>query len=246
MRRYTRLPRERQTSGMAVPEKRLLSSVGHDFLKQLFETTSGREVDWRYALYLFSDQEKGELLSDRFKQLAESRASYALIKRYFQGLTAADPLNRILEMEWNTQFPDQVLAFVDFLSMAHSVEVRSPFVDYRLAEFVAAVPGDMKIKNGIVKHILKESVGHMLPSEIVQRPKEGFVLPLYQWLIDKLMPFSRDMLSEHRLKKHGLLNPLAVRGILEDHYNGKQRNPAKIWALVAFQIWWELYFDSSA
>lgn len=66
-------------------------------------------------------------------------------------------------MEWNTQLPDQVLAFIDFLSMAHSVEVRSPFLDYRLIEFAATLPGQMKIRNGNVKDILKKTVEPLLP-----------------------------------------------------------------------------------
>ena len=92
----------------------------------------------------------------------------------------------MLEMEWNTQLPDQVLAFIDFLSMAHSVEIRSPFLDYRLVEFVATIPGNMKIRNGNVKDILKKTVGHLLPEEITERPKEGFVLPIFDWMVEKL------------------------------------------------------------
>ena len=69
--------------------------------------------------------------------------------------------------------------------MAHSVEIRSPFLDYRLVEFVATIPGDMKIKNGNVKDILKRLLETLLPEGITKRPKEGFVLPVFDWMVEK-------------------------------------------------------------
>src|SRR5208283_5726177 len=106
------------------------------------------------------------LLSDSFLSHAKQADTFSMVKEKFGELSAVDPLNRILEMEWNTQFPDQVLAFVDFLSMAHSVEIRSPFLDYRLVEFASTIPAAMKIRHGNVKDILKKTVEPMLPEGI--------------------------------------------------------------------------------
>src|ERR1051325_4539582 len=97
-----------------------------------------------------------------------------------------DPLNRALFLDLETLLPDQVLAFVDRLSMAHSVEVRPPFLDHRLVEYVATLPGSMKIKNGRNKHILKEAVADLLPGDLLDRPKEGFVLPVNDWIMTSL------------------------------------------------------------
>ncbi|MEK6833858.1 MAG: asparagine synthase-related protein, partial [Thermoproteota archaeon] len=145
---FNRLYERIKTDSLTDDEKNLFAFCDMKFLKDIYNKSEGDEVKWRYNLYLFSDAEKGNLLSDKFKSMLNNTSTFALVKRNFEGLTAKNPLNRILEMEWNTQLPDQVLAFVDFLSMAHSVEIRSPFLDYRLVEFAASIPANMKIKGG--------------------------------------------------------------------------------------------------
>jgi asparagine synthase (glutamine-hydrolysing) len=213
------------------------------FLQELYNKSEGEEVLWRYNLYLFSDLEKKRLLSKKFQSnLNNDINTLEVVKRYFSDLTAKNPLNRILEMEWNTQFPDQVLAFLDFLSMAHSVEIRSPFLDYRLVEFVSTIPGNMKIRNGNVKDILKKTVEQLLPEGITKRPKEGFVLPIFDWMVEKLRDYCMDMLSEKSLTKHNLLNKDVVKNILSDFYSGNKSAAGKIWNLMMFQVWWEKYF----
>jgi asparagine synthase (glutamine-hydrolysing) len=227
----------------AEKEKELFAPCDLKFLSDLYERSGGDEAAWRYSLYLFSDKDKGELLSGSFRHLAEKGSTYEMIKEKFGELTAKDPLNRILEMEWNTQFPDQVLAFVDFLSMAHSVEIRSPFLDYRLVEFVSAIPGRLKIKNGNVKDILKKTVEPLLPEGITKRPKEGFVLPIFDWMVEKLRDYSENMLSEQRLRKHGLLNCKTVQNIVNGYHEGNRSYAGKVWNLMMFQVWWEKYFE---
>jgi asparagine synthase (glutamine-hydrolysing) len=145
-------------------------------------------------------------------------------------------------MEWNTQFPDHVLVVVDFLSMAHSVEVRSPFLDYRLVEFVATLPSRLKIREGNIKDILKKTVKTFLPQGITTRRKEGFDLPICTWIMEKYEGYCKNILSEERINKHHLLDLEAVRNILQIHYSRKRNNAKKIWNLMMFQIWWEKYF----
>ena len=125
--------------------------------------------------------------------------------------------------------------------MAHSVEIRSPFLDYRLVEFAANIPGSIKIKNGNVKDILKKAVKPLLPEDIAKRPKEGFVLPVYDWMAERLKNYSMDVLSEKRLKRHGFLNIEAVRDILQDYHSGNRSNAGKVWNLMMFQVWQEKY-----
>jgi asparagine synthase (glutamine-hydrolysing) len=215
-------------------------------LAQEMHDRGQNESAWRYDLTVFKGSEKQDLLSEEFvenrRQERNTQTSFTLLENCFSSLSGQDPLNRILEMEWNTQLPDQVLAFVDFLSMTHSVEIRSPFLDYRLVEFVASLPGLMKIKNGRTKHILKEAVKGLLPEGIVDRLKEGFVLPIYDWLQNQLEGYVADSLAGWRLKKHGLFNVDIVKEILNRYYSGDRQLAAKIWNLVMFQKWWEVYF----
>lgn len=212
------------------------------FLDDLFRRSGGNEDLWRYQLGVFTDDQKRDLLSREFLSRLTGAGTQALFIGHFRNATTRDPLNRILEMEWNTQLPDQVLAFIDFLSMAHSVEVRSPFLDYRLVELAATIPGRLKIRNGIVKDILKRTVQHLLPPGIIERPKEGFVLPIFDWMIDKLEGFSREVLSQERMRQHGFFNGEEVGKIVQRYYSGDRTNAVKIWNLMMFQIWWERYF----
>lgn len=223
-------------------ERELFHPCDIRFLEDLYQKSQADEAKWRYHLTVFTDEEKEYFLSPYFKSEFNGILSFDLIKEYFNNTTSRDPLNRILEMEWNTQLPDQVLAFVDFLSMAHSVEIRSPFLDYRLVEFVATIPGNMKIKNGNVKDVLKKTVEPLLPAGITRRPKEGFVLPVFDWMVGKLKDYSMDVLSEKRLRKHNLLNIGVVKSILNDYYSGNKRLAVKVWNLMMFQAWWERYF----
>jgi asparagine synthase (glutamine-hydrolysing) len=134
-----------------------------------------------------------------------------------------------------------VLAFVDRLSMAHSVEVRPPFLDHRLVEFVANIPGNLKITGGRVKNILKNAVRDLLPEDLVDRPKEGFVMPVNEWLTEKLKGVVLDTLSAQRLRRHGLLKSAAVTALMDRYYAGEARLANRIWNLITFQIWWERY-----
>ena len=136
-----------------------------------------------------------------------------------------------------------MLAFVDRLSMAHSVEVRPPFLDHRLVEFVAGLSGSIKIKGGRVKHILKEAVADLLPAELLARPKEGFIMPVNEWLIGSLKDYVQATLAPERLARHGLFRPDAIRQLLESHYAGGANLGNRIWNLLMLQLWWERYVD---
>ena len=115
----------------------------------------------------------------------------------FAGLTATDPLNRMLEAEFRTILPDQVLTFVDRLSMAHSLEVRTAFLDTAVVEYVASLPGSLKIRDGETKYLLKRAAERYFPTEMAFRPKEGFVMPVTDWLLAR----SRAVCSRHAQRR---------------------------------------------
>lgn len=211
-----------------------------DYLESIL--TLGDEAARRASLSLWPDASKQELLSDKMLALCAGESTEALFRASYGACGTADPLNRALACDFGNLLPDQVLAFVDRLSMAHSVEVRPPFLDYRLMEFAARLPGPMKIKNGRGKHILKEAVRGLIPDEILDRPKEGFVLPVDAWLRKELRPIAETVLAPERLALHGLLRPEAVRQTMETHFAGTANRGPRLWNLLMFQRWWERYF----
>lgn len=240
---FKRLYQKVREGTLTDEEEELFRPCDIRFLEDLFLKSEGDEAKWRYLLTVFTDEEKEYFLSPYFKSKLNGVGSFDLVKQYFNDTSSRDPLNRVLEMEWNSQLPDQVLAFVDFLSMAHSVEIRSPFLDYRLAEFVATIPGKMKIRNGNVKDILKRTVEPLIPEGITKRPKEGFVLPIFDWMVEKLKDYSTDVLSEKRLRKHHFVNIDAVKNMLDAYYSGHKNLAVKVWNLMMLQVWWEKYFE---
>jgi asparagine synthase (glutamine-hydrolysing) len=201
----------------------------------------GDEAAQRMGLYLIDDAQKSELYSPAMREATTGAATEHLIRALLATCRGRDPLNRALMLDQETLLPDQVLAFVDRLSMAHSVEVRPPFLDHRLVEFVAALPGSLKIRAGRVKHILKEAVTDLLPPELLARPKEGFIMPVNHWMMGSLKHHVLATLAPERLARHGLFRPDAIRRMLEAHYSGATDFGNRIWNLLMLQLWWERY-----
>jgi asparagine synthase (glutamine-hydrolysing) len=202
----------------------------------------GDEAARRMEQYLADENAKHAVYTDAMRAAIGGTASTeAEIREIYAACGSGDALNRCLFVDFETLLPDQVLAFSDRLSMAHSVELRPPFLDHRLVEFAASLPGWMKIKRGRVKSILKDAVADLLPEELIDRPKEGFVMPINDWLLESLRPFVVATLSKARLRRHGLIEPGAASALLERYYRGEKALAGRIWNLVSFQIWWERY-----
>jgi len=169
-----------------------------------------------------------------------------LIRQRLGACGSADPTNRALFLDLDTLLPDQVLPFVDRLSMAHSVEVRPPFLDHRLVEFACSLPGHFKIKAGRVKHILKDAVRDLLPADLVSRPKEGFIMPINEWLVGQLKDYVRATLAPEKIRAQGLFRPSAVADMLDAHFSGRHHHGNQIWNLLMLQLWWKAYIERPA
>ena len=204
----------------------------------------GDEALRRMGQYICDDAGKDLLYTPRMQKAVNNFRSVDLIDHELAGCKTTDPLNRMLYLDDQTLLPDQVLAFVDRLSMAHSVEVRPPFLDHRLVAFAASLPGSMKIRHGRVKHILKEAVGDLLPQGLTDRPKEGFIMPINEWIIHNLKPYVEATLTPKRLQRHGILRPEAVAELLGKHYSGKANFGNRIWNIMMFQLWWDRYIEA--
>jgi asparagine synthase (glutamine-hydrolysing) len=202
-----------------------------------------REWEWRHALSVFTEEEKAALYTPDVAAAMRPFDSRDQLRSQLAALSAQDPLNRILEVEFRTIFPDQVLTFVDRLSMAHSLEVRTAFLDTDVVAFVAGLPGRLKIREGETKYILKKAALRYFPEEMVFRRKEGFVMPVSDWLSKDLEAYVRQTLSPERLRKHGLFDIDRVIGLVDGLYHTARDHTYanKVLALIVFQEWYELY-----
>jgi asparagine synthase (glutamine-hydrolysing) len=213
-----------------------------EFLASLAEDEDWK---WRAKLFVYNEEEKASLYSADISERMRAYSSRELLRRDFSTLTARDPLNRILEGEFRTIFPDQVLAFVDRLSMAHSLEVRTAYLDTEFVTFIAGLPGRLKIKDGETKYLLKKAALKYFPEEMAFRKKEGFIMPITEWLLGDLEDYVRETLSAERLRRHGLFNERRVQELVDGVYaaNADYRHVNKLFSLIVFQEWYELYMN---
>jgi asparagine synthase (glutamine-hydrolysing) len=201
----------------------------------------GDEAARRMGLYLLDDEAKNNLYTPGMREAVGGQTTEALIRTRLKACKSIDPTNRALFLDLDTLLPDQVLPFVDRLSMAHSVEVRPPFLDHRLVEFACSLPGNFKIKAGRVKNVLKEALRDLLPADLIARPKEGFIMPINEWLVGHLKSYVRATLAPENIRRHGLLRSDAVADLLDGHFSGRKHQGSQIWNLLMLQLWLDRY-----
>lgn len=146
---------------------------------------------------------------------------------------------RMQFLDTATYLPDDILTKVDRASMAVSLEVRVPLLDHRLVEFAWRLPRSLKIRAGKGKWLLRQLLARHVPAELTERPKQGFALPLAQWLRGPLRDWGEDMLSEQRLAGTGILDVKAVRDLWQVHQSGRRNEQHSLWTLLMFQAWHE-------
>jgi asparagine synthase (glutamine-hydrolysing) len=121
------------------------------------------------------------------------------------------PLNRFLWADQIYYLPDDILYKCDRMSMAHSLEVRPPFLDHRIVEFAARLPENFKIRGSKLKYILRELMRDRLPTSVLSRKKEGFDIPAHDWLRTTLRPLLLDVLNQHEVNESGIFSWPAMR-----------------------------------
>lgn len=156
------------------------------------------------------------------------------------GLPAlADPAERMMALDALTYLPDDILVKVDRSAMSASLETRAPFLDARVVELAWRLPLSAKISNGVGKRILREMLYRRVPRELIERPKQGFAIPLDAWLRGALRDWAEALLSRGRLNESGLFEADAVRAVWADHLAGRDNAGARLWAVLMLQSWLE-------
>ena len=142
-----------------------------------------------------------------------------------------------------TYLPDDILTKVDRMSMAASLEVRAPFLDHRVVELVARIPSALKIKGWQTKHILRLAMRELLPAEVLDKPKQGFSIPVKNWLRGELRELMRATLEAGRLRRHGYVEPAVVQRWMTEHLEGRANHAHRLWSLMMLELWHEQYLD---
>jgi asparagine synthase (glutamine-hydrolysing) len=197
---------------------------------------------WRV---IFDAGERQNLLAPIWNHSETHSDFLEFYREYFARTDAKKPLNRMLYVDTRFYLPNDMLVKVDRMSMAFGLEAREPFLDYRLVEFAASLPPNLKLKYfWQKKYLLKASMRGKLPKDIIWRKKSGFNVPNARWIKGALKPFVLDNLSHKIIRQMGILEPIAVQKLLDDHFAGKVENSHQIWCLLTLSLWWQQFQDS--
>lgn len=160
------------------------------------------------------------------------------------GARSSDMLNRQLYADLCVYLADDILVKVDRMSMATSLETRAPFLDVDVMELAFSMPGHLKIRNGERKFVLKQALDGLVPRRILDRRKEGFSIPMKNWLRKELAPLMDRLLSQERLKARGFVEPAHVKLMIEQHKAGRANHAHVLFSLMVFERWAEEFVGS--
>lgn len=189
----------------------------------------------------FAGEERERLLGPRLRE--HSGAGAAPFRAALADSPARAPLDRMLDLDLRLWLTDDLLMKMDKMSMAASVEARVPLLDTALIEWAMRLPRRHKIRGLEGKVLLKRLARRLLPREVVDRPKVGFTVPLSPWFRGPLRPLLEDTLLSQASLGRGLLDPKTVRGLVEDHVQGRRDRGRELWTLLTLELWHQQWID---
>lgn len=187
-----------------------------------------------HGVSIFPEEGRSWLFSDTLKQELQGYRSAEVFKRHVTNKDFEDPLRMVQYLDFKTYLPGDILTKVDRASMAHSLEVRVPFLDHTFVSWVAGLPTQYKLHSGTGKHVLKEALRPLLPREVLFRSKMGFAVPLGLWFRGPLKERTAATVCGDRLKQSGLFSPEGLDRLVREHQTGKRVWTAALWALLMF------------
>jgi asparagine synthase (glutamine-hydrolysing) len=164
-----------------------------------------------------------------------------LYRERYSETAGAEPLARLQDVDLGVYLVDDLLVKTDRSSMAHSLELRVPYLDQRVADLALSLATPLKVRGFAKKRLLRRALAPLLPKEILRGPKQGFSIPLASWLRGPLEPFAREVLSPSVLARQGCLDPTVVAPLLDRHCSGREDLSRQLWGLMAFTMWFDHY-----
>jgi asparagine synthase (glutamine-hydrolysing) len=191
---------------------------------------------YRWMVYL-GPRQKARLYAGSLQSALLGGDVYAPVRDALARFGQNDLLNRQLYADLSLYLADDILVKVDRMSMATSLETRAPFLDADVMELAFSMPGDLKIRDGERKWILKRAMRDVLPREILTRKKEGFSIPMKNWLRRELAPLMQTLLAPSRMAARGLFEPSEVTRLVDSHIAGRENHAHTLFPLMVFERW---------
>jgi asparagine synthase (glutamine-hydrolysing) len=191
----------------------------------------------------YNESEKYRLYTKEFsKKINENTAE--TINNLASTYNNIDIIDRVAYTDINIQLPDEFLYMTDRFSMAHSIEARTPFLDTEFSKLIYSIPSSIRTKPEDLKYLLKESLGDLLPLELLNAPKKGFVIPMGKWIKTSLREYTEYLLGEEYLRNQGIFNSELYKTNIRPFLEEKNYNEWQIWTLLMFQMWYNKHIDN--
>ena len=254
---YTRYAVERKRGGFERLPKPLREGVMRPLSQRLPHATWGRNYLHNVSLdpisrYLdsvsvFTSLNRRSLYTSDFaEKIGPGGYAARLFDELVEKVKTDDEVDRLLYLDSKTYLPGDILTKVDRMSMAVSLEARAPLLDHKLIDFVTTVPSTLKLAGLETKHLLKKAVADLVPAEILHRPKQGFGVPIQEWINQQLRSRIRDTLSDARTRQRGYVDSHYVDVLLDEHERGRRDHSMSLWALVMLELWQRQFLDAPA
>ena len=234
---YNNLPIPRTLKRLGQIGLRFLDKQETFYYEWLRRGSIGQPIFWGGA-EAFTEVQKKRLLSPRLRKQFANLTSWEVLepirKRFVEKAWEKSHLNWMTYLDLNLRLPELLLMRVDKMSMGVGLEGRVPFLDHKFVEMAMSIPQSVKIKNGVLKYILKKAVRGLIPDELIDRKKQGFGVPVYEWFFDQLGQMAQQELNDF-CKHTDYLDCTEVQRLM----NG--RNRPQVWFLLNFALWWKEY-----
>ncbi|MGK7873266.1 MAG: asparagine synthase (glutamine-hydrolyzing) [Xenococcaceae cyanobacterium] len=234
LQRYDDLPVSRLFKQLGLVGLQLFGKKQKSYYEWLRRGAMGQPVFWGGA-EAFTEAQKQRLLSPRLRKQFANFTSWEALKpireRFEQKAWEKSHLHWMSYLDLNLRLPELLLMRVDKMSMGVSLEGRVPFLDHKFVELAMSIPEAVKTRNGVLKHILKKSVRGVIPNELIDRKKQGFNVPIYEWFFDRLKEKIRQELNNF-CEQTDFIDRTYVNLLFE------QGNGVQLWFLLNLALWW--------
>mgnify|MGYP001821611270 CR=1 FL=1 len=191
----------------------------------------------------FTSDAKQRLFTSASMEQIDDPDSTERILRYFNAENIDHVVDKMLYTDLMTRIPDHLLTIADRMTMAHSLESRSPLIDYKMVEFAASIPAGIKLKGNKLKYILRRVASRYMPEELIWMKKQGFRFPLGIWFRTELKQFLQNLFSQSRFVELGIFEQTYIDELLDEHISGKADHNYRIWVLLNLEMWYRMYFE---
>ncbi len=200
----------------------------------LNEPLARRYMNW---IQIFSETARANLYTEDFMAQLPDEDPFEFFESAWNRLASRDPVSRASLADLVTYLPCDLMTKVDIASMAHGLECRQPFLDYRLVEFAASLPIQLKFKGRVGKRLLRSSFDRTLPRQIWTRKKMGFGVPLGSWFQNELRAMTEQRLLGTDARCHQFFRPDALRELVDQHMSGQVNQCYRLWNLLVLESW---------